>query len=268
LQAKHLELLGPVARQIGKAREADAAGQAVVGDGLDQARGEKSQRELHGGQANGALLPLRKIGDVENPSRDELVEGGSGLAMPTRSLILVSDRVARASTWTPSIGGMRSRLTRAGRLCQAVTTVASPTILAASRVSAISIETVSDSGALDHSFDQPAAFGRHCVDFLKRRAALITAYAAGLRASEVAGLRISGIDSARGFILIRQGKGGENRNVILSPQLLGMICANGRMARPKTFLFPGGDEIARSIRRCCTPPAAGRRSRGRSPSIR
>jgi hypothetical protein len=41
LEAEHLELLGPVARQIGKTRETDAAGQAVVGDGLDQARGQK-----------------------------------------------------------------------------------------------------------------------------------------------------------------------------------------------------------------------------------
>ena len=64
LQAEHLELLGPVARQIGKTREADAAGQAVVGDGLDQARGEKGQREQHCGRSDGALLPLRKIGDV------------------------------------------------------------------------------------------------------------------------------------------------------------------------------------------------------------
>src|SRR5882762_799160 len=36
------------------------------------------------------------------------------------------------------------------------------------------------------------------VSSLKRRAALTTAYAAGLRASEVAGLRIEDIDSARG----------------------------------------------------------------------
>jgi hypothetical protein len=35
LQTEHLELLGPLARQIGKTREADAAGQAVVGDSLD-----------------------------------------------------------------------------------------------------------------------------------------------------------------------------------------------------------------------------------------
>jgi site-specific recombinase XerD len=39
--------------------------------------------------------------------------------------------------------------------------------------------------------------------------ALITAYAAGLRASEVAGLRVSGIDSARGLILILMARVGK-----------------------------------------------------------
>src|SRR6266404_6877266 len=45
------------------------------------------------------------------------------------------------------------------------------------------------------------------VSSLKTRAALTTAYAAGLRASEVAGLRIEDIDSARGVIQLRHGKG-------------------------------------------------------------
>lgn len=45
------------------------------------------------------------------------------------------------------------------------------------------------------------------VSSLKSRAALTTAYAAGLRASEVAGLLIEDIDSGRGVIRVRQGKG-------------------------------------------------------------
>src|SRR5271167_3577816 len=57
------------------------------------------------------------------------------------------------------------------------------------------------------------------VPSLKCRAALSTAYAAGLRASEVAGLR----DSGRGVILVRHGKGAKDRNVMLSPQLLGIL---------------------------------------------
>ena len=65
------------------------------------------------------------------------------------------------------------------------------------------------------------------VSSLKCRAALTTAYAAGLRASEVAGLKVAYIDSARGVIIVRHGKGGQDRNVMLSPQ------------RPAHLLAPG-----------------------------
>jgi site-specific recombinase XerD len=49
------------------------------------------------------------------------------------------------------------------------------------------------------------------VSSLKSRAALTTAYAAGLRALEVAGLRVEDIDSARGVILVRHGSFDELR---------------------------------------------------------
>jgi integrase/recombinase XerD len=77
------------------------------------------------------------------------------------------------------------------------------------------------------------------VSSLKSRAALTTAYAAGLRASEVAGLRIEDIDSARGVIQVRHGKGAKDRNVMLSPQLLGILRTYWRLARPRLYLFPG-----------------------------
>ncbi|MEH2562380.1 integrase [Bradyrhizobium sp. AZCC 2289] len=80
------------------------------------------------------------------------------------------------------------------------------------------------------------------VSSLKSRAALTTAYAAGLRASEVAGLRIEDIDSARGVIQVRHGKGAKDRNVMLSPQLLGILRTYWRLARPRLYLFPGRDE--------------------------
>jgi integrase/recombinase XerD len=80
------------------------------------------------------------------------------------------------------------------------------------------------------------------VSSLKSRAALTTAYAAGLRASEVAGLRIEDIDSARGVIQVRHGKGAKDRNVMLSPQLLGILRTYWRLARPRVYLFPGRDE--------------------------
>ena len=77
------------------------------------------------------------------------------------------------------------------------------------------------------------------VSSLKSRAALTTAYAAGLRASEVATLRVADIDSGRGIILVRHGKGGKDRNVMLSAQLPGILRSYWRLARPQLFLFPG-----------------------------
>lgn len=79
------------------------------------------------------------------------------------------------------------------------------------------------------------------VSGLKSRAALTTAYAAGLRAAEVAALRVADIDSARGVIIVRHGKGGKERNAMLSSQLLGILRTYWRLARPQTFLFPGRD---------------------------
>jgi site-specific recombinase XerD len=80
------------------------------------------------------------------------------------------------------------------------------------------------------------------VSSLKSRVALTCCYAAGLRASEVAGLCVADIDSARGVILVRHGKGGRNRNVMLSPQLLGILRVYWRLAQPRLYLFPGRDE--------------------------
>src|SRR4029453_17481609 len=62
--------------------------------------------------------------------------------------------------------------------------------------------------------DEVVAF-LEAVPSLKSRAALTTAYAAGLRTSEVVGLRIEDIDSARGVIAVRGGKGGKDRHVML-----------------------------------------------------
>ena len=74
---------------------------------------------------------------------------------------------------------------------------------------------------------------------LNHRALLITAYAAGLRVSEVANLRVEDIDSQRMVLLVRQGKGRKDRYVMLSPKLLELLRAYWKVARPKTWLFPG-----------------------------
>jgi integrase/recombinase XerD len=79
------------------------------------------------------------------------------------------------------------------------------------------------------------------VPSLKCRAALTTAYAAGLRASEVASLKVADLDSSRMVIRVQQGKGGRDRYVMLSPQLLGILRAYWRLARPPHWLFPRHD---------------------------
>jgi integrase len=79
------------------------------------------------------------------------------------------------------------------------------------------------------------------VPSLKARAALTTAYAAGLRAAEAASLKVADIDSGRMVIRVEQGKGGRDRYVMLSPQLLAILRSYWRLARPGHWLFPGRD---------------------------
>jgi integrase/recombinase XerD len=73
---------------------------------------------------------------------------------------------------------------------------------------------------------------------LKHRAILMTAYAAGLRVSEVVGLRIEDIDSRRMVIRVRQGKGRKDREVMLSPRLLDVLRHYWLAFRPRGYLFP------------------------------
>jgi len=77
------------------------------------------------------------------------------------------------------------------------------------------------------------------VSSLKARIALTTAYAAGLRVSEVVGLAVVDIDSGRMVMRIASGKGGKERYVMLSEQLLGILRNYWRLARPGRLLFPG-----------------------------
>jgi len=77
---------------------------------------------------------------------------------------------------------------------------------------------------------------------LKHRALLMTAYAAGLRLSEVVALRVEDIDSRRMVIHIRGGKGRQDRDVMLSPILLQALRDHwrGLTRKPTSWLFPGG----------------------------
>ena len=73
----------------------------------------------------------------------------------------------------------------------------------------------------------------------------MTAYAAGLRISEVLALRVDDIDSQRMVIRIRQAKGSKDRYVMLSPRLLTLLREYWKAHRrrkvyqPSPWLFPG-----------------------------
>ena len=74
---------------------------------------------------------------------------------------------------------------------------------------------------------------------LKYRAIFMTAYAGGLRVSEVVSLRVTNIDSERMVIRIVQSKGRKDRYVMLSKRLLVVLREYWQAALPKDYLFPG-----------------------------
>ena len=71
------------------------------------------------------------------------------------------------------------------------------------------------------------------------RAILMTAYAAGLRISEVTRLKVTAIDSQRMMLRVDQGKGRKDRYVMLSPRLLELLRTYWKVERPTHWLFPG-----------------------------
>ena len=78
------------------------------------------------------------------------------------------------------------------------------------------------------------------------RAFFATAYAAGLRRTEVAHLRAEHLDAKTGLLRVVAGKGGKNREVMLDPTLLAALRRHWRThALPGPWLFP-----ARGLRGC------------------
>jgi integrase/recombinase XerD len=74
---------------------------------------------------------------------------------------------------------------------------------------------------------------------LMHRTMLMVLYATGLRRAEICHLKVSDIDSQRMVIHVRQGKGGRDRDVVLTPKLLQTLREYWRWMKPKTYLFPG-----------------------------
>ena len=80
---------------------------------------------------------------------------------------------------------------------------------------------------------------------LKHQAALSVAYGAGLRAAEVASLKVRDVDSERMLLRVERGKGGQYRNAMLPVGLLALLREWWKVGRqqgvmhPDGWLFPG-----------------------------
>lgn len=92
----------------------------------------------------------------------------------------------------------------------------------------------------------------------RERVLLMTAYACGLRISEVLHLQVTDIDSARMVVNVRQGKGAKDRQVPLSARLLMELRQWWCGHRTKPWLFPGMTDGTRerpmhagSVQRMC-----------------
>ena len=75
---------------------------------------------------------------------------------------------------------------------------------------------------------------------IKHQAALVAAYGAGLRTSEVCRLRVGDVDSQRMALRVEQGKGSKDRYAMLSPVVLARLRAWWRVGRAQGRMLPGG----------------------------
>jgi integrase len=66
----------------------------------------------------------------------------------------------------------------------------------------------------------------------KHRTIILTAYAAGLRLSELLHLRVTDIAATRRTIRVQQGKGGQDRYTVLSAHLLEALRGYWNAPRP------------------------------------
>ena len=81
----------------------------------------------------------------------------------------------------------------------------------------------------------------HACKKPRHYAIVATLYSTGLRISELVDLKVSDIDSKNMLLHVRQGKGGKDRQVQLSADLLEILRNYYRSChvKPKDWLFPG-----------------------------
>lgn len=77
-----------------------------------------------------------------------------------------------------------------------------------------------------------------CVNDERYRACLTLIYSCGLRISEAVRIQLSDIDSERGLLLIRKGKGGKDRLVPLPTRTLEILRESWNKHRHPEWLFP------------------------------
>jgi site-specific recombinase XerD len=94
-----------------------------------------------------------------------------------------------------------------------------------------------------------------CVQAPKHRTILTICYAAGLRILEAVRLTPPAIDSQRMVLRVEQGKGQNDRYVMLSPKLLAILREWWRLTRPRHWLVPGDRPnepiTTRAVNRAC-----------------
>jgi integrase/recombinase XerD len=95
------------------------------------------------------------------------------------------------------------------------------------------------------SWQLPEVLGQKEVERLllatakqRDRCLLMTAYATGLRVSELVRLKVGAIDSERMMVRVEQGKGKKDRYTILSPRLLTELRSYWKEHRSPTYVFP------------------------------
>jgi hypothetical protein len=124
--------------------------------------GARNANEPHNNRSDGALLALRKIRDVENPSCDELIEQGSGLGDVCKNLDLgVRPRCSGFGMTTLDRRDEFAAGTR-GRLAPGGDDGCFPNDLGSASCERDLDRIVTDSGTFDDSLDQSPAFAREC----------------------------------------------------------------------------------------------------------
>lgn len=74
---------------------------------------------------------------------------------------------------------------------------------------------------------------------IKHRAMLTTIYGCGLRRAELLHLKPGDIDSKRGLLMVRQGKGRKDRVVPISERNIALLRAYYRQYKPEVWMFEG-----------------------------